>query len=100
MNAVVEKFLRYAVIDTKSDDHSTTCPSTEKQFDLGRLLVDELKAMGIDNASIDENGYVMAEIPSNVENEVPAIGLIAHMDTSPDFSGKDVKPMIVENYEG
>ncbi|MBN2899262.1 MAG: peptidase T [Clostridia bacterium] len=100
MNAVVEKFLKYVVIDTKSDDASETCPSTAKQFDLAKLLVEELKAMGIASAAMDDNGYVMAEIPSNVEHSVPAIGLIAHMDTSPDFSGKDVKPLITENYDG
>lgn len=100
MSTVVEKFLKYAVIDTESDDASETCPSTAKQKDLGKLLVEELKAMGIANAEMDDNGYVMAEIPSNIEKKVPAIGLIAHMDTSPDFSGKDVKPMIVENYDG
>jgi len=100
MNNVVEKFLRYAVMDTKSDDASETCPSTAKQLELGKLLVEELKAMGIDNAHMDDNGYVMAEIPSNVKKEIPAIGFIAHMDTAPDFSGKDVKPQIVENYDG
>lgn len=100
MSTVVEKFLKYAVIDTESDDASETCPSTAKQKELGKLLVEELKAMGIDNAEMDDNGYVMAEIPSNIEKKVPAIGLIAHMDTSPDFSGKDVKPMVVENYDG
>lgn len=100
VSKVVEKFLRYAVMDTKSDDVSETCPSTATQLELGKLLVEELKAMGIDNANMDDNGYVMAEIPSNVKKEIPAIGFIAHMDTAPDFSGKDVKPQIVENYDG
>jgi tripeptide aminopeptidase len=100
MSTVVEKFLKYVVIDTESDDASPTCPSTEKQKDLGKLLVEELKAMGIDNAEMDDNGYVMASIPSNLNKDVPAIGLIAHMDTSPDFSGKDVKPMITKDYDG
>lgn len=100
MSTVVEKFLKYAVIDTESDNASETCPSTSKQLDLGKVLVEELKAMGIENAHMDDKGYVMAEIPSNVDKEIPAIGFIAHMDTSPDFSGKDVKPMFTENYDG
>ncbi len=100
MSKVVEKFLRYAVMDTKSDEASETVPSTENQLELGKLLVEELKAMGIKNAEMDANGYVMAEIPSNIDKKVPAIGFIAHMDTSPDFSGKDVKPLITENYDG
>ncbi len=100
MSEVVNKFLRYIAIDTESDENSTTCPSTEKQFNLARLLVKELKDMGIDNAHMDENGYVMASIDSNVDVDAPSIGFIAHMDTSPAFSGKDVKPKFTENYDG
>lgn len=100
MNNVVEKFLNYVAMDTQSDEKSSTCPSTAKQLNLAKVLVEELKAMGIKNAHMDDNGYVMADIPSNVDKKVPSIGFIAHMDTSPDFSGKDVKPLITENYDG
>ncbi len=100
MTTVVEKFLKYVVMDTQSDEASETCPSTAKQLDLGKVLVEELQAMGIENAHMDDNGYVMAEIPSNLDKDIPAIGFIAHMDTAPDFSGKDVKPTITENYDG
>ena len=99
MEKLLDKFLRYVSIDTMSDPESETQPSSEKQFNLLRMLRDELEAMGI-KAELDEFGYVMATIPSNVDNEVPAIGFIAHVDTSPDASGKDVKPQIIENYQG
>ncbi|MBQ2908022.1 MAG: peptidase T, partial [Bacteroidales bacterium] len=99
MEKLLDKFLRYVSIDTMSDPESETQPSSEKQFNLLRMLRDELEAMGI-KAELDEFGYVMATIPSNIDNEVPAIGFIAHVDTSPDASGKDVKPQIIENYQG
>ncbi|MBE6335188.1 MAG: peptidase T [Lentimicrobiaceae bacterium] len=99
MEKLLDKFLRYVSIDTMSDPESETQPSSEKQFNLLRMLRDELEAMGI-KAELDEFGYVMATIPSNIEKEVPAIGFIAHVDTSPDASGKDVKPQIIENYQG
>lgn len=104
--AILDRFLRYVKIDTQSDDSSETTPSTAKQFDLGRLLVDELHQLGINNAEIDEHCYVMATIPSNIPpthkayNKVPVIGFIAHVDTSPDVSGANVKPNIIENYQG
>lgn len=97
---VAERFIRYAKIDTQSDPASTTFPSTEKQKDLGRLLVEELKQMGLKDAEIDENGYVYAELPANTEKQVPVLFFCAHMDTSPDCSGKDVKPIIHKNYQG
>jgi tripeptide aminopeptidase len=100
VHTVVKRFLRYVKIDTQSDQESKTFPSTEKQKDLGRVLVEELKAMGIDDAHLDEFGYVYATIPSNSDKEVPVICLCAHMDTSPDVSGKDVKPIIHKNYQG
>jgi tripeptide aminopeptidase len=100
MSKVVEKFLKYASYDTKSDDESTTVPSTKGQMVLGKILVEELKQMGIQEVSIDDNGYVMATIPSNVEKDIPTIGFIAHMDTAPDISGKNVNPKFVENYDG
>lgn len=104
MSTVVDKFLKYVTIDTQSDEDSTTSPSTEKQKDLARLLVGELKEMGASDVRMDEEyGYVYATIPSTLKEggkEVPVIGFIAHMDTSPAVSGKDVKPRIVENYDG
>ena len=100
MSKVVEKFLKYVSYDTKSDEESTTVPSTVGQMILGKELVMELKEMGIQDVSIDDNGYVMATIPSNVEKAIPTIGFIAHMDTSPDMLGKDINPKLVENYNG
>ena len=100
MSKVVEKFLKYVSYDTKSDEESTTVPSTAGQMILAKELVKELKEMGIQEVSIDDNGYVMATIPSNVEKDVPIIGFIAHMDTAPDMSGKNVNPKFVENYDG
>lgn len=104
MSTVVDKFLKYVTIDTQSDEDSTTSPSTEKQKDLARLLVGELKEMGASDVRMDEEyGYVYATIPSTLKEEgkeVPVIGFIAHMDTSPAVSGKDVRPRIVENYDG
>ena len=99
MERAYEKFLRYAVINTKSDEASETTPSTMIQFDLANILVEELKSMGIEDAHVDENCYVMGTLKGNVEN-VPVIGLIAHLDTSPDFSGENVKPNMVKNYDG
>ena len=97
---VAERFLRYVVIDTQSAHNSTSYPSTEKQKDLGRLLVRELREIGIDDAYLDEYGYVYATVPANTTKQVPVICLCAHMDTSPDCSGKDVKPQVVRNYQG
>ena len=99
MEKLLDKFLRYVAVDTMSDPESETQPSSAKQFDLLRMLRDELEAMDI-KAELDEFGYVMATIPSNIDKEVPAIGFIAHVDTSPDASGKDVKPQIIEDYQG
>lgn len=99
-HTVLERFLRYVVIDTQSDPASPTCPSTEKQKDLGRLLASELKAMGLADAHLDEHGYVYATIPPTTDKAVPVICFCSHMDTSPDCPGKDVKPQIVKNYQG
>ena len=99
-HTVLERFLRYVAIDTQSDPASPTCPSTEKQKDLGRLLASELKAMGLADAHLDEHGYVYATIPPTTDKAVPVICFCSHMDTSPDCSGKDVKPQIVKNYQG
>jgi tripeptide aminopeptidase len=99
-HTVTERFLRYAVIDTQSDPSSPSCPSTEKQKDLGRLLVKELLEIGLSDAHLDEHGYVYATIPANTDKQVPVICFCSHMDTSPDCTGKDVKPQIVKNYRG
>jgi tripeptide aminopeptidase len=97
---VTERFLRYVAIDTQSDASSPTCPSTEKQKDLGRLLARELQAIGLPDADLDQHGYVYATIPANTAKRVPVICFCSHMDTSPDCSGKNVKPQIVRNYRG
>jgi len=99
MEKILDRFLRYVSVDTQSDEESLTQPSTVKQLDLLRMLEAELKAMGVE-AELDGYGYVMAAIPSNVGEEVPKIGFIAHVDTSPDASGKDVKAQIIESYDG
>jgi tripeptide aminopeptidase len=99
-HTVTERFLRYVVIDTQSDPGSPTTPSTEKQKDLGRLLVEELQQMGIADAHLDEFGYVYATLPANTDKQVPVICFCSHMDTSPDCSGRNVKPQIVRNYQG
>ena len=99
-HAVADRFLRYVVIDTQSDPASPTCPSTEKQKNLGRLLASELKAIGLQDAHLDEYGYVYATIPATTDKKVPVVCFCSHMDTSPDCPGKDVKPQIVRNYRG
>ncbi|WP_439409953.1 peptidase T [Bradyrhizobium sp. DASA03076] len=99
-HTVTERFLRYVTIDTQSDPNSPASPSTEKQKDLGRVLVTELKAMGIADAHLDDYGYVYATIPANTTKKVPVICFCSHMDTSPDVTGKNVKPQVVKNYRG
>ena len=99
MEKILNRFLRYVAIDTQSNEESESQPSAAKELDLLRLLRDELVAMGVD-ATLDEFGYVMASIPSNIDKKVPAVGFIAHVDTAPDASGKDIKPQIIENYDG
>jgi tripeptide aminopeptidase len=97
---VLDRFLKYVKIDTQSDPESPTCPSTEKQKNLGKVLVQELHDMGITDAEMDEHGYIYATIPSNTDKEVPVICFCSHMDTSPDSSGTNVKPIIHKNYDG
>jgi tripeptide aminopeptidase len=97
---VLERFLRYVVIDTQSDPASPTTPSTQKQKDLGRLLVSELRDIGLSDAAMDDYGYVYATLPANTDKTVPVICFCSHMDTSPDCSGANVKPQIVRNYQG
>jgi tripeptide aminopeptidase len=97
---VAERFIRYVQIDTQSDPGSNSYPSTEKQKDLGRLLVKELQEMGVEDAWLDESGYVYATIPANTTKKVPVICFCAHVDTAPDCSGKGVKPVVHHNYDG
>jgi tripeptide aminopeptidase len=99
-HTVTNRFLQYVTIDTQSDPHSPTYPSTEKQKNLSRLLVQELLEMGIKDAHLDEFGYVYATIPSNMDKKVPTICFCSHVDTSPDCSGKEVKPIVHKNYDG
>jgi tripeptide aminopeptidase len=99
-HTVTERFLRYVVIDTQSDPSSSTCPSTEKQKDLGRLLAAELQAIGVPDAHLDEHGYVYATIAANTDKNVPVICFCSHMDTSPDCIGSGVKPQITRSYRG
>ena len=100
MQHIIDRFISYVTIDTESNPNSETTPSTEKQWVLANKLVEELKAIGMQDVSIDNKAYIMATLPSNVEHEVPTIGFISHFDTSPDFSGANVKPQIVKEYDG
>jgi tripeptide aminopeptidase len=100
MHTVLERFLKYVQIDTQSDPNSPSQPSTEKQKDLSRVLVEELHALGITDAELDEYGYVYATIPANTDKKVPVLCFCSHVDTAPDCSGKDVKPIVHKNYQG
>lgn len=97
---IIERFTSYVTVDTQSDESSETCPSTPGQLTLAGQLVDELKAIGMEDVTMDQYGYVMATLPSNTTKTVPTIGFLAHVDTATDFTGKGVKPQIVENYDG
>ena len=97
---IIKRFISYVTIDTESDPNSETTPSTKKQWDLAKKLAEELEMIGMQDVSIDDNAYIMATLPSNVEYDVPTIGFISHFDTSPDFTGANVKPQIIENYNG
>ena len=100
MQHIIDRFIKYIKIDTQSDPESTSTPSTLKQWDLAHELVKELKHIGMEEVTIDKNAYIMATLPSNVEHEVPTIGFISHFDTTPDFSGTNVNPQIIPNYDG
>ncbi|MGL4652497.1 peptidase T [Cetobacterium sp.] len=100
MSFLLEKFLQYVQIDTTADAKSKTCPSTEIQLDLAKVIVKDLEEIGLVDISLDENGYIMGTLPSNSKKDIPTIGFIAHMDTAPSFNGKDVKPRIIEKYDG
>lgn len=97
---LIHRLETYAKINTQSNEENSSCPSTEEQWDLAHLLVDQLKEIGLKDVTVDDHAYVMATLPSNVEFDVPTIGFLAHIDTATDFTGKGVKPQIVENYDG
>ena len=97
---LIDRFVGYVTVDTESDPKSNTTPSSEKQWNLANQLVEELKTIGLEDVTIDENAYIMATLPSNVEHEVPTIGFISHFDTTPDFTGANVKPQIIDTYDG
>ena len=98
--ALLERFLKYVSIHTTSDENTGLVPSTPQQMEFAKILAEELKDMGIQDVSLDKKGYLMATLPSNIDKDVPTVGFISHLDTSPDMSGKNVKPRIVENYDG
>ena len=100
MQHIIDRFISYVIIDTESDPNSDTTPSTKKQWDLANKLVEELKTIGMQDVTIDDKSYIMATLPSNVDHEVPTIGFISHFDTTPDFTGANIKPQIVRNYDG
>lgn len=97
---LIKRFISYAEVDTQSDEDSMTCPSTPGQMVLARKLVEELQEIGLTEVTVDGNGYVMATLPANTDKDVPVIGFLAHLDTATDFTGTNVKPQIVENYDG
>lgn len=97
---LIDRFTRYAIIDTQSDPDSQDTPSTNKQWDLALKLADELKHIGMQEVEIDENAYIMATLPANIPDDIPVIGFISHFDTSPDFSGTNVKPQVIDEYDG
>ena len=97
---LLERFLKYVSIHTTSDENTGLVPSTPQQMEFAKILAEELKAMGMQDVSLDKKGYLMATLPSNIDKDVPTVGFISHLDTSPDMSGKNVKPRIVENYDG
>jgi tripeptide aminopeptidase len=100
MQHIIDRFISYVTIDTESDANSETTPSTAKQWDLANKLVEELKAIGMQDVTIDDKSYIMATLPSNVTHKVPTIGFVSHFDTTPDFTGANVNPQIIPNYDG
>ena len=97
---IINRFISYVTVDTESDPNNPAFPSTEKQWDLARQLEKELRSIGLEDVDLDENCYLMATLPSNLDYEVPTIGFVSHIDTSPDFTGANVNPQIIENYDG
>ena len=97
---VLDRFLRYVAVDTRADESSTTCPSTSGQFVLQRMLADELRAIGLADVNVDENGYLMATVPATTGCDAPVVGFIAHVDTSPEMSGANVNPLVHRAWDG
>lgn len=100
MQHIIDRFISYVTVDTESDPNSDTTPSTAKQWNLANKLAEELKAIGMEDVTIDDHSYVMATLPSNVDHNVPVIGFVSHFDTTPDFTGANIKPQIIPNYDG
>jgi tripeptide aminopeptidase len=100
MQHIIDRFISYVTVDTEADPNSNTTPSSAKQWDLANKLVEELKAIGLQDVSIDDKAYIQATLPSNIDEKVPTIGFVSHFDTTPDFTGANVKPQIVKNYDG
>lgn len=100
MQHIIDRFISYVTVDTESDPNSYTTPSTAKQWNLANKLAEELKAIGMEDVTIDDHSYVMATLPSNVDHNVPVIGFVSHFDTTPDFTGANIKPQIISNYDG
>ncbi|MGB5459975.1 MAG: peptidase T [Eudoraea sp.] len=100
MQKIIDRFISYVTIDTQSDPNSNSTPSTEKQWVLAHKLTEELKQIGLEDVSIDKNSYIMATLPSNIKKVVPTVGFISHFDTTPDFTGTNVKPRLIHNYDG
>uniref|UniRef100_UPI00404AE41D peptidase T n=1 Tax=Flavobacterium sp. TaxID=239 RepID=UPI00404AE41D len=100
MQKIIDRFISYVTIDTESDPNSEATPSTKKQWDLANKLVEELKQIGMQDVTIDDKAYIMATLPSNVSHDVPVVGFVSHFDTTPDFTGANVNPQIIENYDG
>lgn len=100
MSKVVDRLLKYVALDTQSAEGASTVPSTKKQFDLAKLLVEELKDLGLKDVSMSDHGYVYGTIPANMEADCPVVGFLAHMDTSPDFSDENTRPQLIKNYDG
>ena len=100
MQKIIDRFISYISIDTQSDPNNPEFPSTDKQWELARLLAKELKDIGMHEVELDENCYIMATLPSNVKYSVPTIGFVAHIDTSPDYTGTNINPQIIKDYGG
>ena len=100
MTGLIDRFLKYVKFDTQSDETTNLTPSTPGQFEFAKFLKRELESLGLEEITLDENGYLMASLPANTTREVPTVGFIAHLDTSPDMSGKNVNPRIVKDYDG
>lgn len=100
MSKVVDNFLKYIAFDTQSAEDAASVPSTEKQFALAKLLVEQLKALGVKDVSMSEHCYVYGTIPATAETDCPVVGFLAHMDTSPDFSDENTRPQLIQNYNG